>query len=162
MEKSNQHPKTEDCLAEGKPVELLFYRNERLSRSVSREKREPQAGTASGLSNSASKASNASGEGVVLLASDTRTPDKGKGELGLPGSESVASVEGNTWNEGGPESPCRTNYEGQAGRQLQRQGATAGTPGVRLTYSSQRQGASPDADEAVNSLTKSTQATCPV
>ena len=66
MEKSNQHPKTEDCLAEGKPVDLWFYRNERLSRSVSRERREPQAGPASGLSNSASKEHNASGEAVNL------------------------------------------------------------------------------------------------
>ena len=54
MEKSNQHPKTEGCLAEGAP-DLLYYRRERPSRSVPRERREPQAGVASRLSNSASK-----------------------------------------------------------------------------------------------------------
>src|SRR5258708_39845454 len=102
MEKSNQHPKTEDCLAEGKPVDLWFYRNERLSRSVSREKREPQAGPASGLSNSASKASNTSGEGVFLPVSNIQLPDKGEGERGLSGSKSVAGGEGDTRNEGGP------------------------------------------------------------
>jgi hypothetical protein len=35
MEKSNQLPKTEDCLAKGEPVGLWCYRVERLSRSVS-------------------------------------------------------------------------------------------------------------------------------
>jgi hypothetical protein len=74
----------------------------------------------------------------------------------------VASVEGSTRNEGGPERPCRTNYESQAGRQAQRQGAPAGSPGVGLAYSSWPQGASPEASEGANSLTKPTQATSPV
>ena len=128
MEKSNQQPKTEDCLAEGTPVDLQYYRIERPTRSVSREKREPQAGPASGLSNSASKESNASGEGVVIPASRTESTDKGKGEEGLPGSQSVASVEGDTRNEGGPEHPCRTNTEGQAGKAAQRQEAQPDEP----------------------------------
>src|SRR5215831_4384916 len=109
MERSNQPPKTEDCLAEGLPVDLWFYRKERPSRSVSTDKREPQAGPASGLSNSASKGSNASGEGVLLSASKTESSDKGEDEEGLPGSKSVASDEGSTRNEGAPDSPCRTN-----------------------------------------------------
>lgn len=159
MEKSNQHPKTEDCLAEGKPVDLWFYRNQRLSRSVSREKREPQAGPASGQSNAASKASNASGEGVFLPASNIRPTDQGEGGRSEPGSQSVASVEGNTRNEGGPESPCRTNYEGQAGRAAQRQEAPSGTTGVGLVHSNQPQGESPKADEGTNRATQSTQAT---
>ena len=162
MEKSNQHPKTEDCLAEAEPVDLQYYRLERPTRSVSREKREPQAGAASGLSNSASKESNASGEGVVISASNTESSDKGKGEEGLPGSQSVASVEGDTRNEGSPERPCRTNYEGQAGRQAQRQGVPADAPGVGLAYSSQQQGASPEAGQEANNLVKSTQATSAV
>ena len=61
MERSNQPPKTEGCLAEGEPVDLWFYRKERPSRSVSTGKREPQAGPASGLSNSASKAQTQAG-----------------------------------------------------------------------------------------------------
>src|ERR1017187_7795880 len=55
MEKCNQLPKTEGCLAEGEPVDLRYYRVEQPLRSVPRETREPQAGPASCLSNSASK-----------------------------------------------------------------------------------------------------------
>src|SRR5207249_7880351 len=109
MERSNQPPKTEDCLAEGQPVDLKFYRKERPSRSVSREKGEPQAGPASGLSNSASRKSSASEDGVAKPAFKTNSSAQGKGEEGLPGSKSVASTEGNTRNEGDPKSPCRTN-----------------------------------------------------
>ena len=90
MEKSNQLPKTADCLAEGEPVDLRDFRLERPSRSVSREKREPQAGVASCLSNSASKERNASGDGVSLPEPNTETPADGEGVEGLPGSKSVA------------------------------------------------------------------------
>ena len=121
MERSNQPPKTEDCLAEGQPEDLGFYRKERLSRSVSRDKREPQAGTASGLSNSASRRLTASGSGVLLTESKTNPFVEGESGEGLPGSKSVARAEGNTRNEGGPEGPCRTNCEGQAGREAQTQ-----------------------------------------
>jgi hypothetical protein len=76
MERSNQPPKTEGCLAEGRLEAPRGRRKERPSRSVPREKREPQAGTASGLSNSASKCSNASGDGVLLSASETESPVK--------------------------------------------------------------------------------------
>ena len=74
MEKSNQLPKTEGCLAEGEPVELWFHGVERPSRSVPREKREPQAGVASCLSNSASRAADASGDGVSVPEPNTETP----------------------------------------------------------------------------------------
>ena len=63
---ATQLPKTEGCLAEGGSVDLWFYRGERPSRSVPRERREPQAGPASCLSNSASKEQDASGDGVSL------------------------------------------------------------------------------------------------
>ena len=123
MEKSNQLPKTEGCLAEGEPVDLWAYRVERPSRSVSWEKREPQSGVASRLSNSASKAADASGDGVSLPEPNTETPAHDEGVAGLPGSKSVARAEADAWNRGGPESPCRTNNEGQAGRAAQRQEA---------------------------------------
>jgi hypothetical protein len=76
MEKFNQLPKIEDCLAEGEPVDLRDFRLERPSRSVSRDKREPQAGVASGSSNSASKAADASGDGVSVPEPNTETPGK--------------------------------------------------------------------------------------
>lgn len=140
-------------------MDLWFYRKERPSRSVSTEKREPQAGPASGLSNSASKSSTASGEGVLMPESKTNSTVRGKDEEGLPGSKSVARAEGNTRNEGDPKSPCRTNYEGQAGRQAQPKGVPSGDSGVGLAHSSQQQGASSEAGEGANRSTQSAQAT---
>src|ERR1035438_1329501 len=143
MEKSSQLPKTEDCLAGGEPVDLRDFRSRRPSRSVSREKREPQVGVASCLSNTASKAADASGDGVSVPEPKTETPVDGEGVAGLPGSKSVARAQADAWNRGGPESPCRTNYEGQAGRAAQRQEAPPGAPGVGSAHSIQWQGAAP-------------------
>ncbi len=140
-------------------MDLKYSPNERLTRSVPRENREPQAGTASGLSNRASKESNASGEGVPLPASQTQSTVKGEGERGLPGSKSVASEEGSTRNEGGPESSCRTKYESQAGREAQRQEVPSGDPGVGSVHSNQQQGQSPEADEGTDRATQSAQET---
>jgi RNA-directed DNA polymerase len=159
MEESNQHPKTEDCLAEGKPVDLWFYRSERLSRSVSREKREPQAGAASGLSDSASKEHKASGDGVSVPEPEIDATARGEVEESLPGSKSVARVEGDTRNEGGPKDTCRTNCEGQAGTEAQQQKAPPGFSGVGWEHSIQRQGASPEAEEGSHRATQSAQAT---
>src|SRR5216117_2656535 len=162
MEKSDKLPKTEGCFAKGEPVDLQYYRTERWRRSVLRNNREPQAGPATGLSNSASKLLTANGDGVLLSASNTETAASSQAEEGLPGSKSVASGEGNTRNGGGPASPCRTNYEGQAGRKAQRQEALCDRPGVGLTHSIQRQDAGLEAGEGVNRTTQSTQATSPV
>ena len=159
MERSNQPPKTEDCLAEGQPVDLWFYGKERLSRSVSTAKREPQAGPASGLSNSASRRSDASGQDVVMDESNTKSPVNGEGEEGLPGSKSVARAEGSTWKEGDPAGPCRTNYEGQAGREAPAPSSASWLPGVGLAHNSQQPGASPEAGEGANKSTPSAQAT---
>ena len=87
---------------------------------------------------------------------------KGKDGESLPGSESVASAEGSTRNEGDPKSPCRTNYEGQAGREAQPKGVPPGDSGVGLVHRSQQQGASPEAGEGANSLAKLTQETSAV
>ena len=161
MEKSNQLPKTEDCSAEGEPVDLLYYRVKRPPRSVSRDKREPQAGPASRLSNSASKAADASGDGVSVPEPNMETPVKGEGVDSLPGSKSVARAQADARNRGGPESPCRTNCEGQAGRGAQRQGAPSGTPGVGLAHSIQWPSCRgrTQAGEGANVLAKFTQAT---
>ena len=59
-------------------------------------------------------------------------PHTGEGEAGLPGSKSVARAEGDARNRGGPESPCRTNCEGQAGRGAQRQEAPLWPAGSRI------------------------------
>ena len=140
-------------------MDLWYYRVEQPSRSVPRETREPQAGTASCSSNSASKDLAASGDGVIIPEPKIETPVSGEGVEGLPGSESVARAEGGARNRGGPESPCRTNCEGQAGRVAQRQEVPPGTPGVGSVHSIQRQGASPEAGEGADVLAKPTQAT---
>jgi hypothetical protein len=143
-------------------VDLWFHRVKRPSRSVPREKREPQAGPASCLSNSASKVLAASGDGVCIPEPKTETPDSGEGVEGLPGSESVARAEGGARNRGGPESPCRTNCEGQAGREAQRQEASPDAPGVGLAHSIPQQGVSSEAGEGANKSTQSAQATSAV
>ena len=163
MERPNQPPKTEDCLAKETPVDLQFFRNELTSRSVSRDKHEPQAGPASGLSNSASKRSNASGDDVVMSEGiQHQIVAKGEDEEGLTGSKSVARAEGSTRNVGDPESPCRTNYESQAGRGAQPKEVPPGDPGVGWVHSSQPQGASPEVGEGTHRSTQPIQATSPV
>ena len=125
MERSNQPPKTEGCSVEGQiPASRAFDRVERPLGSVPREPREPQARVASGLSNSASKDANASGDAVTLAESKTEATGRGEGAEGLPGSQSVARVEGGTRNWGGPSGSRRTNCESQAGTPVQRQGGS--------------------------------------
>jgi hypothetical protein len=160
MEKFNQLPKTEGCLAEGEPVELWFCRVERPSRSVPRERREPQAGPASCLSHSASKLPIASGDGVYLPEPKTERPVHGEGLQGWPGSKSVARAEGSARNRGGPELSRRTNYASQAGMLFQRQGEAAEAVwGVGSARSRRWHGEGPDIAEGADNLTKPTQAT---
>jgi group II intron reverse transcriptase/maturase len=71
----------------------------------------------------------------------------------------VARAEGNTSNEGDPKGPCRTNYEGQAGREAQRQGAPTDHSGVGWAHSIQRQGEHPEAGEGAHRATQSAQET---
>jgi len=163
MEKSNQLPRTEGCLAEGEPVDLWHYRVERPSRSVPREMREPQAGVATHLSNSASKVQDASGDGVCLPEPRTETPVQGEGVEGLPGSQSVARAEGDARNRGGPGLSRRTNCAGQAGMPFQRrEEAAEAVRGVGSARSRSWQGAGPEMAEGTDNLTKSTQATSSV
>lgn len=145
-------------------MDLWYFRVERLTGSVSREKREPQAGPASCQSNSASKITNASGEAVCYAEPKTEATATGEVEAGLPGSQSVARAEGNTSNEGGPKGPCRTNYESQAGKEAQRQEAPTGRSGVGLVHSIQQQSrcGGTQAGEGANRATQSAQETSAV
>ena len=162
MEKSNQQPKAEGCLAGTEPVDLWYYRSKRPSRSVPTERCEPQAGPASGSSNSASKDLNASGEAVNSAEPRTDRSARGEGREGSPGSRSVARIEGDARNEGGPEGPCPTNCEGQAGTEAQRQGALANPPGVGWVHSTRPQSQSSEAGEGTHRVTQPAQATGPV
>jgi hypothetical protein len=108
------------------------------------------------------KCQSAGGEAVMMAEPNTAATAQGEVGVGLPGSQSVARVQGSIWNEGGPESACCTNYEGQAGTAAQRQEAPSRAPGVGSVHSISRQGASPDAKEGADSLAKFTQATSTV
>ena len=79
------------------------------------QRRGPQAGFASGLSNSASKGSAADGDGLGRPEPNTDRAVVGEALEGLPGSKSVARVAEAVRNQGDPAGSRRTNYEGQAG-----------------------------------------------
>ena len=85
------------------------------------QRRGPQAGFASGLSNSASKCLAADGDGLGRPEPNTDRAVVGEALEGLPGSKSVARVAAAARNQGDPAGSRRTNYEGQAGRGVQRQ-----------------------------------------
>lgn len=166
MEKSNQQPEPECCRREGQ-VNAAFASGgtERLVGGVHREIHEPQAGVAPRLSNAASKRTNA-GEDTVLSV-ELKTDGTAIGEVpeDLPGSESVAREEKTIGNQGDPAIPRRTNYEGQAGREAQRQeGPTQGEPGVGSLHSSAGQPRNSGADlrEGGDRTTQPAQATSAV
>jgi RNA-directed DNA polymerase len=160
MERSNQPPKTECCPDEGQaPVDLKFFKAERRRGSVHRELREPQAGVAPSLSHSASKLTNAGGDGVLLSTPNMNKAAQGEALDNLPGSQSVAREAGADRNLGGPESPRRTNCESQAGRGEQRQEALTGDQGIGSAHSNPRQGSGPDSGEGADASTQPAQAT---
>jgi len=144
-------------------VDLQYYRLQRKRGSVPPGKREPQAGVASGLSNSASRRTiNAGGDAVEVAAPNIETAGTGKAVESLPGSKSVANAQADARNWGDPERPCRTNCESQAGKTPQRQEvATDNVQEVGLVHSTQPQGQSPEAGEGANTLTQPLQATGP-
>lgn len=137
---------------------------QRTAGSVHREKHRPQAGVAPGLSNSASKRSNADGDAVIPAEPKTRAPGNGKGATGLPGSKSVACAQDVGRNLGGPTDSRRTNSGSQAGRSAQRQEARAEEKsGVRSAHSSQGQGQrGPDSGQGADNATQPAKETSPV
>ena len=125
------------------------------------QKRGPQAGFASCLSNSASRCLlTADGDGLGMPDPNTDSAVAGEALEGLPGSKSVARAAEAARNQGGPDRSRRTNYEGQAGRGVQREEERpeAGQ-GVGFVHSSPRQGVRSETGEGTNKLTKRAQAT---
>ncbi len=160
MERSNQPPKTECCPDEGQArVDLWFFKAKRRQGSVHRELREPQAGVAPGLSNSASKNSAADGDGLEKSEPNMGSAAQGEAGSSLPGSKSVAREEGTDRNLGHPASPHRTNCESQVGTGAQRQEARSGGQGIGLAHSNPRQGSGPDSGEGANTATQPAQET---
>jgi len=142
MVESNQQPKTESCLEEGKELSPREgIRAERPIGSVDREKDRPQAGVALGLSKPASRyIEQAGGDGLLPHGIQHCRSRQGEAEMGLPGSKSVARSEGDTLNLGGPGLSRSTNYEGQAGRKARRKGErTEGDQGVGSSHISPQQ-----------------------
>lgn len=164
MERSNQPTEPECCRREGQASAAKAGGGaEQPAGGVHREIREPQAGVAHRLSNSASKPTDAGGQDVLSSEPEIRGAVKGEALRSLPGSKSVAREEGAIRNQGDPVFSRRTNYEGQAGREVQRQGGpTEGTPGVGSLHSSSRQGASPELGEGGDRTTQSAQVTSAV
>jgi hypothetical protein len=140
-------------------VDILFYKAQRRQGSIHRKLGEPQAGVAPSLSNTASKTSAAEGDDFGKSAPNMGQAAQGEAEPSLPGSQSVASQEGADRNMGSPESPRRTNCEGQAGRGEQRQEARPGDQGIGSVHSNPRQGSGPDLGEGADALTQPAQET---
>jgi hypothetical protein len=84
------------------------------------QKRGPQAGFASCLNNSASKCSAADGDGLGMPEPNTDRAAAGEALEAPQGSKSVARAAEAARNQGDPAGSRRTNYEGQAGRGVQR------------------------------------------
>src|SRR6266446_8241089 len=166
MERSNQPPEPECCRREGEANAVQQGRGaEQLVGGVHRELHGPQAGVAPRLSNPASKPS-AAGEDAVLSAElKTASAASGEARADLPGSKSVAREERTVRNQGDPVISRRTNYEDQAGRNVQRQeGRTEGKPGVGSLNSSAGQPRESGADvcEGGDRTTQPVQATSTV
>src|SRR5450759_821331 len=99
MERSNQPTEPECCRRPGQASAAHEGGGaERPVGGVHREIREPQAGVARRLSNSASKPSEAGGDGVLSSKPETGSAAKGEAWTGLPGSKSVAREEGTVRN----------------------------------------------------------------
>ena len=161
MERSNQPPKPECCLQPGQEPESqgMTAPND-LREAYTGSTRGPQAGLASCLSNSASKCLAADGDGLGMPEPNTDGAAAGEALEGLPGSKSVARAAEAARNPGDPEGSRRTNYEGQAGRSVQRQAERPeARQGVGFVHSSPWQDASLEAGEGTNRLTKHAQAT---
>jgi hypothetical protein len=162
MERSNQPPQPECCLPRGQEPESRGKTEPNDWREAyTGKKRGPQAGFASCLSNSASRCFiRADGDGLGMSEPNTDGAALGEAQDGLPGSKSVARAAEAAWNQGDPARSRRTNFEGQAGRGVQRQEerSEAGQ-GVGFVHSSPWQDANLEAGEGTNRLTKPAQAT---
>lgn len=137
MGRSNQPPQPECCREEGQAKAPDGATAEQPLGGVHRDRREPQARVAPGLSNPAPKRSNAGGEGVIPPEAHTEETAHGEVSKGLPGSQSVARAEDEARNLRSPANPRRTNCGSQAGRSDQRQEErTDGKSGFRSVHSS--------------------------
>lgn len=137
MERSNQPPKTECCRKEGQgPVATeATGPNDLLEAYTGKLTGRKQASHPAQATQPRNGTKTQAGTEFPITEPNTSQSASGEGQLGLPGSKSVASEESATRNPGDPAHSRRTNYECQAGRPVQRQEApTQGEQGVRSVH----------------------------
>ena len=163
MEKSNQLPKTEGCLAEGEPVGLWILPGRTTVEKRTQGKARAASGSRILLKQFSLERARCKRGRCLITGTQNRDARLGEGVEGLPGSKSVARAEGDARNRGGPELSRRTNCASQAGMSFQRRGEAAeAVRGVGSARSRSWQGIGPEVAEGADSLTKSTQATSSV
>ena len=139
MERSNQPPKTECCREEGQVPEATEAAgpNDLLEAYTGKLTGRKQDSHPAKATQPRDGADTQAGTESPFTEPKTSQSATGEGQLGLPGSKSVACEERAVRNLGDPVHARRTNSEGQAGRPPQRQEVAAQSePGVRLTHSS--------------------------
>src|SRR5216110_843478 len=127
MERSNQPPKTECCHEAGQIPEAL-------EASGSNDLLEAYTGKLTGRKQDSHPAkatqprdgiNTQAGTQFPMMEPNTSQSVTGEGQLGLPGSKSVACEHRADRNLGHPVHSRRTNHEGQAGKLPQRQEVAA-------------------------------------
>lgn len=164
MERSNQPPKTECCRKEGQVPETTKASgpNDLLEAYTGKLTGRKQDTHPAKATQPRDGAYTQAGTESPFTEPNTSQSATGEGQLGLPGSKSVAREERADRNLGDPAHARRTNCEGQAGRPPQRQEvAVQSEPGIRLAHSSSEQpppgGA--DASQGVNVTSQPAQET---
>ena len=142
MERSNQPPKTECCQKEGEPeaLEASEALNDLLEAYTGKLTGRKQDSHPAKATQPRDGTNTQAGTQFPKTEPNTSQSETGEGQLGLPGSKSVAWEQRADRNLGHPDHSRRTNNESQAGRQPQRQEAEAeDEPEIRLTHSSSEQ-----------------------
>ena len=155
MERSNPPPKTECCREQGQVAEAT-------EASEPNDLLEAYTGKLTGRKQDSHPAKAIQPRDGINTQAGTTFPNsepntsqsaRGEGQLGLPGSESVACEQRTARNLGHPVDSRRSPNENQAGKRTQRQEATTeGELEIRLTHTSSEQPRTEEADasEGVN------------
>ena len=138
MERSNPPPKTECCRKPGQVPEATEAAgpNELLEAYTGKLTGRRQDSHPAQAIEPRNATKTQAGTQFAMSEPKTSQSGKGEGQLGLPGSESVAREQRTARNLGDPTGARRTNHESQAGRPTQPQEAAVQSQrGVRLTHS---------------------------
>ena len=142
MERSNQPPKTECCREEGQVPKATeaFGPNDLTEAYTGKLTGRKQDSHPAKATQPRDGTNTQAGTQFPMTEPNTSQSATGEGQLGLPGSKSVAGEQRADRNLGHPAHSRRTNYESQAGKSPQREEAAAeDEPEGRLTHSSWKQ-----------------------